>query len=119
MTQSQQLLLERDEHIGTLKKVHDKRWLRLKHLQKQYRLLKDEFRLYADDEISQKLIPVDYSYRRAVKKSKIGCSICNDHRWRKANNVQNSNIFKQEDDDKVWNELFKLRRENARLIDEK
>jgi hypothetical protein len=114
----QQLLGKRDDQIVTLKKVHDKRWLRLKHLQKQYRSVKDELQSYTDDEILQKNSKNDFSYRKAVHKTKIGCSICTDQRWKKQTG-SNKKLLKQEDDDHVWNEVTKLRRDNTRLNNEK
>jgi hypothetical protein len=102
----------------TLKKVHDKRWLRLKHLQKQYRSLKDELQCYTDDEILQNKSRNDYFYRKAIHKTKNSCSVCNDHRWKKQTGI-NKKFLKQEDDDHVWNEVTKLKRENGRLINEK
>ncbi|CAF0899230.1 unnamed protein product [Rotaria sp. Silwood1] len=113
----QQLLVKRDNQIITLKKVHDKRWLRLKHLQKQYRLLKDELQSYTDDEILQTNSKNDFFYRKAIHKTKNGCSVCNDHRWRKQTE-NNRKLLKQEDDDHVWNEVTKLKRENAKLTNE-
>ncbi len=118
LTNVQQLLLKRDDQIATLKKVHDKRWLRLKHLQKQYRSIKDELQSYTDDESLQKNSNYDYSYRRAIRKNRTGCSICNNQRRRKQTGL-NRKILKHEDDDNVWNEVTKLRRENARLNNEK
>lgn len=114
----QELLVQRDEQVAMLRKVHDKRWIRLKHLQKQYRSLKDELQLYTDDESLQRNHQIDYSYRKAVRKNQIGCSICNDHRWRKVTGA-NQKIFRHEDDDQIWNEVTKLRKDNARLCDEK
>ncbi|UJR28714.1 hypothetical protein I4U23_009943 [Adineta vaga] len=113
----QQLLAKRDDHIITLKKVHDKRWLRLKHLQKQYRSLKDELQSYTDDEIAQNNTKQDYSYRKAIHKTKNSCSVCNDQRWRKTNGIPKKTL-KQEDDDHVWNEITKYKREYARLTNE-
>ncbi len=112
------MLVQRDDQIATLKKVHDKRWLRLKHLQKQYRLLKDELQSYTDDEILQNNSKQDYFYRKAIHKTKNSCSVCNDQRWRKQNGI-NKKLLKQEDDDHVWNEIAKFKRENARLTNEK
>lgn len=80
--------------------------------------MKDELQLYTDDQVTQKTIPMDFSYRKAIRKSKIGCSVCNDHRWRKATGT-NERVLKQEDDDQIWNEITKLRRDNNRLTDEK
>ncbi|CAF3604890.1 unnamed protein product [Rotaria sordida] len=113
----QQLLVQRDEQISTLKKVHDKRWLRLKHLQKQYRSLKDELQSYTDDELIQKQTKSDYFYGKAIRKTRSGCSVCHNQRQRKQIGI-NKKIFKQEDDDNVWNEITKLKRENTRLINE-
>ncbi|CAF1098835.1 unnamed protein product [Rotaria sordida] len=113
----QQLLVKRDNQIITLKKVHDKRWLRLKYLQKQYRLLKNELQSYTDDEILQTNSKNDFFYRKAIHKTKNGCSVCNDHRWKKQTG-NNRKLLKQEDDDNVWNEVTKLRRENAKLTNE-
>ena len=118
LVNAQQLLVKRDDQISTLKKVHDKRWLRLKHLQKQYRLLKDELQSYTDDEIVQKNSSNDHFYRMAIRKPKAGCSVCNDQRWRKQTGTKRK-MLKHEDDDGVWNEITKLRRENAKLINEK
>ncbi len=115
LTNVQQLLVKRDDQIATLKKVHDKRWLRLKHLQKQYRLVKDELESYTDDELFPKN---DFFYRKSIRKNKTGCSVCNNQRRRKQIG-SNKKILKHEDDDNVWNEVTKLRRENARLINEK
>ena len=114
----QKELVNRDDHIVTLKKVHDKRWLRLKHLQKQYRSLKDELQSYTDDEILQNNTKQDYSYRRAIRKTRNICSVCNDQRWKKTNGVK-KNALKQEDDDQVWNEISKYKRESARITNEK
>ncbi|CAF1450168.1 unnamed protein product [Adineta ricciae] len=113
----QKELVNRDDHIVTLKKVHDKRWLRLKHLQKQYRSLKDELQSYTDDEILQNNTKQDYSYRRAIRKTRNICSVCNDQQWKKTNGVQ-KNALKQEDDDQVWNEISKYKRESARITNE-
>ncbi|CAF2044454.1 unnamed protein product [Rotaria magnacalcarata] len=113
----QKLLVNRDNQIFTLKKVHDKRWLRLKHLQKQYRLLKDELQSYTDEEILQVNSKNDFSYRKAIRKTKNSCSVCNDQRWKRPTK-NNRKLFKQEDDDQVWNEVTKLRREHARLTNE-
>ncbi|CAF3889531.1 unnamed protein product [Rotaria sp. Silwood2] len=113
----QQLLVKRDEQIVTLKKVHDKRWLRLKHLQKQYRSVKDELQSYTDDELLQKQTKNDYYYGKAIRKTRSGCSVCHNQRQRKQTGT-NRKIFKQEDDDNIWNEVTKLRRENARLTNE-
>ncbi|CAF4848757.1 unnamed protein product [Rotaria sp. Silwood1] len=113
----QQLLVKRDEQIATLKKVHDKRWLRLKHLQKQYRSIKDELQSYTDDELLQKQTNNDYFYGKAIRKTRSGCSVCYNQR-RKKQIGTNRKIFKQEDDDNVWNEVTKLRRENTRLTNE-
>ncbi|CAF1063887.1 unnamed protein product [Adineta ricciae] len=113
----QQLLVKRDDQIATLKKVHDKRWLRLKHLQKQYRSVKDELQSYTDDEALQKNCINDYFYGRAIRKNKIGCSVCNEQRRRRQTGA-NRKVLKHEDDDNVWNEVTKLRRENARLVNE-
>ncbi len=107
--------MKRDDQIGTLKKVHDKRWLRLKHLQKQYRLVKDELQSYTDDEFSPKN---EVFYGKAIRRNRTGCSVCNDQRRRKQMGL-NRKILKHEDDDNVWNEVTKLRRENARLMNEK
>ncbi|UJR20851.1 hypothetical protein I4U23_023961 [Adineta vaga] len=117
LTNVQQLLVKRDDQIATLKKVHDKRWLRLKHLQKQYRSVKEELQSYTDDETLQKNSNNDYFYGRAIRKNKVGCSICNDQRRRRQTG-SNRKLLKQEDDDSVWNEVTKLRRENARLVNE-
>ncbi|CAF4521673.1 unnamed protein product [Rotaria sp. Silwood2] len=117
LNNAQQLLVKRDNQIVTLKKVHDKRWLRLKHLQKQYRLLKDELQSYTDDEILQTNSKNDFFYRKAIHKTKNSCSVCNDHRWRKPTG-NNRKLLKQEDDDHVWNEVTKLRRENSKLTNE-
>lgn len=114
----QQLLVQRDEQIATLKRVHDKRWLRLKHLQKQYRSLKDELQTYIDEESVQKKNNNDCFYGRGIRKNKTGCTVCNNLRKRKPMGTQ-KRVFKNEDDDGVWNEVTKLRRENARLINEK
>lgn len=114
----QQLLVKRDDQIVTLKKVHDKRWLRLKHLQKQYRSVKDELQSYTDDEALQKNCNNDYSYGRVIRKNKVGCSVCNEQKRRRQLGP-NRKVLKQEDDDSVWNEVTKLRRENARLVNEK
>lgn len=111
----EELLIQRDDQITTLRKVHDKRWSRLKHLQKQNRAFKDELQLYID---TTETNFVDFSYRKAVRKAKTGCSICDDHRWRKSVGI-NAKVFKQEDDDAIWNEATKLRKENARLHEEK
>ncbi len=62
--------------------------------------------------------PNDFFYRKAIRKTRNGCSVCNDHRWRKQTGM-NRKILKQEDDDHVWNEVTKLRRENGRLTNEK
>ncbi|CAF2263431.1 unnamed protein product [Rotaria magnacalcarata] len=113
----QQLLVQRDEQINTLKKVHDKRWLRLKHLQKQYRSLKDELQSYIDDESCQKKNNNDYFYGKVIRKNKTGCTVCDNQRRRKQIGTSKK-IFKNEDDDGVWNEVTKLRRDNARLINE-
>lgn len=113
----QQLLVKRDNQILTLKKVHDKRWLRLKHLQKQYNSLKDELQSYTDDELRQLNSKNDFFYRKAIRKTRNGCSVCNDHRWRKPTGL-NKRILRQEDDDHVWNEVTKLRRENNKLTNE-
>ncbi|CAF0935825.1 unnamed protein product [Adineta ricciae] len=113
----QKELVNRDDHIVTLKKVHDKRWLRLKHLQKQYRSLKDELQSYTDDEILQNNTKQDYSYRRAIRKTRNICSVCNDQQWKKTNGVKR-NALKQEDDDQVWNEISKYKRESARITNE-
>jgi hypothetical protein len=101
-----------------LKKVHDKRWLRLKHLQKQYRLVKDELQSYTDEESLMKNSKNEFFYRNAVRNNKLGCSVCNDQRRRKQMGIGRK-ILKHEDDDNVWNEVTKLRRENARLTNEK
>ncbi|CAF0902786.1 unnamed protein product [Adineta steineri] len=114
----QKLLIKRDDQIVTFKKVHDKRWLRLKHLQKQYRSLKDELQSYTDDEIIQNNTKEDFSYRKAIQKTKNSCSVCNDQRWKKPPNGLNKKTLKQEDDDHVWNEITKFKRENARLSNE-
>ncbi len=98
--------------------MHDKRWLRLKHLQKQYRSVKDELQSYTDDEAYQTTAKNDLFYRKAIRKNKIGCSVCNDQRRRRQTGT-NRRILRHEDDDNVWNEVTKLRRENARLINEK
>ena len=115
---AEQLIVKRDDQIGTLKRVHDKRWLRLKHLQKQYRLLKEELQSYTEDEAVQKYGSTNSSVRRAVRKNKTGCSVCQEQRWKKQTGTKRK-LFKQEDDDSIWNEVTKLRRENARLINEK
>jgi len=114
LTNVQQLLVKRDDQIATLKKVHDKRWLRLKHLQKQYRSVKDELQSYTDDESIPKNAKNDFFYR----KTKSGCSVCNDQRRRKQIGTTRK-MFRHEDDDNVWNEITKLRRDNGRLINEK
>lgn len=114
----QKLLVDRDNQILTLKKVHDKRWMRLKHLQKQYRLLKNELQSYTDEEILQTNTKTDFSYRRAIHKTKNSCSVCNDQRWRKPTKNKKK-AFRQEDDDQVWNEVTRLRRETAKLTNEK
>jgi uncharacterized protein YaaW (UPF0174 family) len=118
LTNVQKLLAKRDDQIITLKKVHDKRWLRLKHLQKQYRLIKDELQSYTDDESFQKNSQNEFFYRKIIRKTKTGCSVCNDQRRRKQIG-SNRKLLKHEDDDNVWNEVTKLRRENARLMNEK
>lgn len=109
----QQLLNQRDEQIATLKRVHDKRWLRLKHLQKQYRLIKDQYQSVTDDEtaVRQRTSPNG-------KKAKSGCSVCQDQRARRQVGAKRK-VFRQEDDDNVWNEIGKLRRDNGRLVNEK
>ncbi|CAF1204714.1 unnamed protein product [Adineta steineri] len=113
----QQLLVKRDDQIVTLKKVHDKRWLRLKHLQKQYRSIKDELQSYTDDEILQKTTPNNYFYGRVIRKNKVGCSVCDDQQRRKPAGSKRK-VLKHEDDDNVWNEVTKLRRENAKVVNE-
>lgn len=118
LTHVQQLLVKRDEQIVTLKKVHDKRWLRLKHLQKQYNSLKNELQSYTDDEAFRKTSDEDFFYRKAIRKTRNGCSVCNDHRWRKQSGITRK-LLKQEDDDHVWNEVTKLRRDSGRLTNEK
>ena len=86
LTNVQQLLVKRDDQIVTLKKVHDKRWLRLKHLQKQYRSVKDELQCYTDDESLDKIIlEMIISIEKLYEKTKNSCSVCNDHRWKKTN----------------------------------
>ncbi len=118
LTNVQQLLVKRDDQIITLKKVHDKRWLRLKHLQKQYNSLKDELQSYTDDEILQKNCKNDFFYRKSIRKIRNGCSICNDQRSKKQPGI-NKKLLKQEDDDHIWNEVTKLKRENSKLTNEK
>ena len=118
LTNVQQLLIKRDEQINTFKKVHDKRWLHLKHLQKQYRLIKDELQSYIDEEILEKKSKNTYFYGKTRRRTKAGCSVCNDQRRKRQIEV-NQRILKQEDDDNVWNEVTKLRRENSRLTNEK
>ncbi len=86
----------------------------MKHLQKQYRLVKDELQSYTDDETISKNVKNDFIYR----KTKSGCSVCNDQRRRKQIGTTRK-MFRHEDDDNVWNEVTKLRRDNARLINEK
>jgi len=73
---------------------------------------------YTDDEILQNNSKQDYFYRKAIHKTKNSCSVCNDQRWRKQNGT-NKKLLKQEDDDHVWNEIAKFKRENARLNNEK
>ena len=116
LAHAQQLLVKRDDQIATLKRVHDKRWLRLKHLQKQYRLVKDELQSYTDDELNQ--TKNDAFYRKILRKNKVGCSVCNDQRRRKQQTGTNRKLLRHEDDDGVWNEVTKLRRENGKLINE-
>ncbi|CAF0919771.1 unnamed protein product, partial [Didymodactylos carnosus] len=112
LTNVQNLLVKRDEQIGTLKKVHDKRWLRLKQLQKQYRLVKDQLQSYIDEQQSN-----DYDYKKP-KNFKNGCSVC-DRRWSKNAKLTTKTVrLKQEDDDGVWNEVGKLRRQNTHLTNE-
>ncbi len=106
--------MKRDDQISTLKKVHDKRWLRLKHLQKQYRSVKDELQSYTDDETLPRNAKNDFLYRKA----RTGCSVCNDQRRRKQIGPTRR-MLRHEDDDNVWNEVTKLRRDNARVINEK
>jgi hypothetical protein len=60
----------------------------------------------------------EFFYRKAIRKTKIGCSVCNDQRKRKQMGG-NRKVLKHEDDDNVWNEVTKLRRENARVTNEK
>ena len=98
--------------------MHDKRWLRLKHLQKQYRSVKDELQSYTDDESNGKYSKNDLSYRKVIRRPKSGCSVCADQRRRNPRKSTRK-FLRHEDDDNVWNEVTKLRRENARLINEK
>lgn len=99
--------------------MHDKRWLRLKHLQKQYRSVKDELQCYTDDDTNGKCSRNnDLFYGKAIRRPKTGCSVCADIRRR--NPMKSTRkLLRHEDDDNVWNEVTKLRRENARLNNEK
>lgn len=80
--------------------------------------MKNELQSYTDDEAFRKASDDDFFYRKAIRKTRNGCSVCNDHRWRKQSGITRK-LLKQEDDDHVWNEVTKLRRENGRLTNEK
>ena len=120
LTSLQESLARRDEQVAILKKVHDNRWLRLKHLQKQYRSLVEELRSYVDDDedLVRNTSKVDSSHRKAVRTSKAGFSACNDHRWRWSTG-RHAKGLKQEDGDAVLNEVSRLRRNTVCLANEK
>jgi ribosomal 50S subunit-associated protein YjgA (DUF615 family) len=80
-------------------------------------MLKDQFQSYTDEEQAQRTSLNDSVARRAVKKSRTVCSVCQDQRRRQAGNKRK--LLRQEDDDSVRDEIDKLRRENGRLVNEK
>jgi hypothetical protein len=112
------LLVKRDDQITILKKVHDKRWLRLKHLQKQYRTLKDELESYKNQQEAQSWNVSNRFSLLNNRQRRSGCSVCLNQHWRQQTGNKRK-LLKQEDDDSIWNEVTKLRRENTRFTDEK